>query len=58
VREGGRVRAQLALVDGCHLVRVQVSIGSSMVMMWMAFSRLILLMMAASVVDLPEPVGR
>ena len=33
------------------------SIGSSMVMMWTAFSRLILLMIAASVVDLPEPVG-
>ena len=33
------------------------SIGSSMVMMWMAFSLFSLLMMAARVVDLPEPVG-
>src|SRR4029450_13671934 len=33
------------------------SIGSSIVMMWMALSWLILLMMAARVVDLPEPVG-
>ena len=33
------------------------SIGSSMVMMWTALSWLILLMMAARVVDLPEPVG-
>ena len=31
--------------------------GSSMVMTWTGFSRLILLMMAARVVLLPEPVG-
>jgi hypothetical protein len=31
--------------------------GSSMVMTWMLSSRLILLMMAARVVDFPEPVG-
>ncbi len=42
----------VALTCGCRY-----SIGSSIVMMWMAFSRLSLLMMAASVVDLPEPVG-
>src|SRR5258708_40324171 len=33
------------------------SMGSSMVMTWMLFSELILLMMAARVVDFPEPVG-
>ena len=33
------------------------SVGSSMVMMWMAFSRFSLLMRAARVVDLPDPVG-
>ena len=33
------------------------SIGSSIVMTWIGFSRLILLMMAASVVLLPDPVG-
>src|SRR5512139_1815382 len=33
------------------------SMGSSMVMMWIGCSWLIFLMMAARVVDLPEPVG-
>ena len=33
------------------------SIGSSIVMMWIGFSWFIFLMMAARVVDLPDPVG-
>jgi hypothetical protein len=57
VREGLGVGPDLALVDDAPWCRWMNSIGSSTVMMCPFRSRLILSIIAASVVDLPEPVG-
>ena len=58
VLEGRGVGADLALVhDRTSCAVCRYSIGSSMVMMWSRCSELILSMMLASVVLLPEPVG-
>ena len=57
-RETGRVAVQFALMNrGAFCAQCRNSIGSSMVMMWQAFSSLILFKIAASVDDLPLPVG-
>ena len=56
-RESRRVAVQLALVHRPFLVLCRNSIGSSMVRMCSARVSLIRSMMAASVDDLPDPVG-